>query len=182
MPIPRPVLVLFAALCGTAFPLSAQQASPTPAVYFSPYGGCTQAVVAALDAANESVYLQAYGFTSPEIAGALARARRRGVRVEVILDKSNRAQRRGALTLLTEAGVAVWIDACHAIAHNKVILIDRATVITGSFNFTQAAESRNAENLLILRDPALAARYLANWEEHRRHSEPCGPGAVPGGH
>ena len=63
------------------------------------------------------------------------------------------------------------IDAAHSIAHNKVMVIDEATVITGSFNFTKAAEESNAENLLIVREtPALAGKYLSNWRAHQRHS------------
>ena len=65
-----------------------------------------------------------------------------------------------------------WIDAAHQIAHNKVMIIDGDTVITGSFNFTRSAEYHNAENLLVVRDKALAARYEANFQEHLRHSLP----------
>ncbi len=176
MPIPRLVLVLFTALCGIAFPISAQQASSTSAVYFSANGGCTRAVVAKLDAAKESVLVQARGFTSREIAMAVVRARQRGLRVEVLMDKGNRAQRDGMLPLLLKAGVPVWLDACADAAKGGSIVVDRVTVITGSFSFTEAAEHRDGENVVILlRDPALAACCFADWEEHRRHSEPCGP-------
>lgn len=58
----------------------------------------------------------------------------------------------------------------HGLAHNKIMVIDRAVVITGSFNFTKAAEEVNAENLLVIRDSGLAAKYAANWQEHFRHS------------
>jgi phosphatidylserine/phosphatidylglycerophosphate/cardiolipin synthase-like enzyme len=75
---------------------------------------------------------------------------------------------------LLEAGIPVRIDAAHAISHNKVMVIDGETVITGSFNFTKAAEERNAENLLVVRDQALAARYGANWHQHKAHSQPYG--------
>jgi phosphatidylserine/phosphatidylglycerophosphate/cardiolipin synthase-like enzyme len=60
----------------------------------------------------------------------------------------------------------------HAIAHNKIIVIDGETVLTGSFNFTKAAQEKNAENLLMIRDPTLAAQYTTNWEVHRQHSQP----------
>jgi phosphatidylserine/phosphatidylglycerophosphate/cardiolipin synthase-like enzyme len=50
------------------------------------------------------------------------------------------------------------------------MVIDGDTVLTGSFNFTKAAEENNAENLLIIRDPDLAARYTRNWQEHLEHS------------
>jgi phosphatidylserine/phosphatidylglycerophosphate/cardiolipin synthase-like enzyme len=72
---------------------------------------------------------------------------------------------------LVNSGVPTKIDAQHAIAHNKIMIIDGETVITGSFNFTKAAEEKNAENLLILKDKKLADRYLANWKEHEKHSE-----------
>ena len=64
-----------------------------------------------------------------------------------------------------------FIDAKHAIAHNKIMVIDGATVITGSFNFTKQAETENAENLLIIRDASIAPKYLGNFDVHLKHSE-----------
>lgn len=141
------------------------------AVYFSPNGGCTDAVVAAVGSARVSVLVQAYSFTNAPIAGALVAAHRRGVKVQVILDKSQRSERYSSLTFLQHAGVPVTIDDRHSIAHNKVMVIDGNTVITGSFNFTKSAEDHNAENLLIIRHPGLARSYTQNWEAHRAHSE-----------
>ena len=57
------------------------------------------------------------------------------------------------------------------ITHNKVMVIDGETVITGSFNFTKAAEENNAENLLIIHDKKLASLYAKNWQDHAQHSE-----------
>jgi phosphatidylserine/phosphatidylglycerophosphate/cardiolipin synthase-like enzyme len=102
----------------------------------------------------------------------LVEAHRRDVQEKVILDKSANTQHYSAATFLEHMGVPVRIDAQHAIAHNKVIVIDDATVITGSFNFTKAAEQHNAENLLIIHDPALAVRYTENWNKHLEHSPP----------
>ena len=78
-------------------------------------------------------------------------AHKRGIKVEVILDRSQRTQKYSSAAFLYNVGIPVKIDAQHAIAHNKVMVIDGETVITGSFNFTKAAEERNAENLLIIR-------------------------------
>jgi len=72
---------------------------------------------------------------------------------------------------LANLGIPVKIDAVHAIAHNKIVIIDGETVITGSFNFTEAAEENNAENLFAIHDWKLAERYTRNWEEHAQHSE-----------
>ena len=80
------------------------------------------------------------------------------------------------LPLLAEGGIPVWQETRYAAAHNKVLLIDieqsDPVVITGSYNFSWSAQARNAENLLILRgNPALARRYLDNWQRHRSEAE-----------
>lgn len=143
---------------------------PAVASHFSPKGGCEGAVVAELTAARQEVLVQAYSFTSRPIADALIAAAARGVRVVVLLDRSNVAETHTELGDLTAHKVEVWIDAVHAIAHNKVMVIDRRTVITGSFNFTNQAEHENAENLLILRHHHdLAALYRANVLAHQGH-------------
>ena len=89
----------------------------------------------------------------------------------MILDKSQRTEKYSEADFLVNMGIPTWIDAKHAIAHNKIMVIDEATVITGSFNFTKAAEERNAENMLVIRDKALAENYTANWQAHVEHSD-----------
>jgi phosphatidylserine/phosphatidylglycerophosphate/cardiolipin synthase-like enzyme len=140
-------------------------------VYFSPRGGATGAVVNALDHATNSVLVQAYSFTSAPIAKALVDAHRRGVKVRVILDDSQRTEKYSEADFLRNNGIATLIDARHGIAHNKVMIIDDYLVITGSFNFTKAAEEHNAENLLVINDVALARQYVGNWHAHEEHSE-----------
>jgi phosphatidylserine/phosphatidylglycerophosphate/cardiolipin synthase-like enzyme len=140
-------------------------------VYFSPHGGCTEAIIKQIDQAKSEILVQAYSFTAAPIAKALLDAHKRGVHVEAILDKSQRTERYSSATFLSNAGIPTYIDDKHAIAHNKIMIIDRGTVITGSFNFTKAAEERNAEKLLILHSKELAKIYLENWQEHKRHSE-----------
>jgi phosphatidylserine/phosphatidylglycerophosphate/cardiolipin synthase-like enzyme len=140
-------------------------------VYFSPHGGCTDAIIRELNKAKNTILVQAYTFTSAPIAKALLDAHKREVKVEVILDKSQRTQKYSSATFLFNAGIPVKIDAQHAIAHNKVMIIDGETVITGSFNSTKAAEENNAENLLVTHDKKLAERYTKNWQGHARHSE-----------
>ena len=82
---------------------------------------------------------------------------------------------------LVEAGIPVFTDAEHAAAHNKVMVIDAGTkapaLITGSFNFTHAAQFRNAENVLVFRgNHELTRAYLDNWMRHLRHSTRFGRG------
>ena len=139
-------------------------------VYFSPNGGAERAVVEAIGAARGSILVQAYSFTSAPIAGALRAAHDRGVKVGVILDKSQETERYSGATFLKNAGIPVFIDSAHAIAHNKVMILSNEVVITGSFNFTAAAEKHNAENLLVIHDRGLAQYYSENWEHHLSHS------------
>ena len=87
------------------------------------------------------------------------------------MHKSQRTQSYSSATFLLNVGIPTKIDAQHSIAHNKVMIIDGETVITGSFNFTKAAEKSNAENLLVIRDVKLASLYTRNWQEHAQHSE-----------
>jgi phosphatidylserine/phosphatidylglycerophosphate/cardiolipin synthase-like enzyme len=144
---------------------------PPIEVRFSPDGGCTEAVVREIDAAQSSILVQAYSFTSAPIAKAVVEAYKRGVHVEVILDRSQKTEKYSEADFLHNARVPVLIDSRHAIAHNKVMIIDGQTVITGSFNFTKSAEERNAENLLVIRDKILADQYTLNWKLHADHSE-----------
>jgi phosphatidylserine/phosphatidylglycerophosphate/cardiolipin synthase-like enzyme len=132
-------------------------------VFFSPKGGCTEAIVSAIDHAKTEILVQAYSFTSAPIAKGLIAAHKKGVKVQAILDKSQRSEKYTSSTFLTNAGIPTYIDDKHAIAHNKIMIIDRETVITGSFNFTKAAEEKNAENLLIIKDKGLAKVYIENW-------------------
>lgn len=140
-------------------------------VYFSPDGGCTDAIAGQLNEASSTVLVQAYSFTSAPIAKALIDAKKRGVDVQVILDKSNVTAKYSAADFMLHADIPTYIDAQHAIAHNKIMIIDGGTVITGSFNFTKAAEEHNAENLLVLRNKDLAAGYTKNWHAHLQHSD-----------
>ena len=89
------VVLLFFAEVG----LAAGGAAPANIqIYFSPKGGCTEAVVDALSKAKSTVLVQAYSFTSAPIAKALTDAHRRGVKIQVILDKSNQTDKYSAAT------------------------------------------------------------------------------------
>jgi phosphatidylserine/phosphatidylglycerophosphate/cardiolipin synthase-like enzyme len=144
-----------------------------PEACFTPPADCTSLLLREIDAARRQVLVQAYSFTSRPIAEALVAARRRGVEVRVIIDSAAATGPGSVLPLLAGAGIPVLIDDPSGIAHNKVMVIDGARVVTGSFNFTRSAEDRNAENLLVLHDPRLAAAYAANWESRRRVSVPA---------
>jgi hypothetical protein len=143
------------------------------ACYFSPAGGCTEACVNEIRQAQQQILVQAYSFTSVPIANALVEAHNRGVAIYIVLDKSQKSEQYSSADFVAHAGIATLIDSKHAIAHNKIMLIDRQTIITGSFNFTTSAEKSNAENLLVIRNrPDLYQAYENNFRHHYEHSEP----------
>jgi phosphatidylserine/phosphatidylglycerophosphate/cardiolipin synthase-like enzyme len=164
------LLILIIALLTSCTICPPCKETPTQ-VYFSPHGGATQAIINEISNAKTEILVQAYSFTSTSIAKALVDAHKRSVKVEVILDKSQRKETYTEATFLANMGVPTFIDDKHAIAHNKIMIIDKATVITGSFNFTKAAEEKNAENVLIIMSKELASVYIDNWVKHREHSE-----------
>lgn len=149
-------------------------ASASYSLCFVPDGdSCQDLLVDAIDHARESLLIQAYSFTSTPIAAAVKRAKDRGVDVKVILDKSQVTQKYSSATYLRNAGIPVVIDTKPAIAHNKVMIFDDEAVFTGSFNFTKAAEQRNAENGILIRgDTQLVRAYADNWKTRYEASSP----------
>lgn len=145
---------------------------------FTPGDDAAGLIVAAIGQARRQVLVQAFSFTHDGIARALIAARGRGLDVRVIADRDQTEKmQHGQVPGLARAGVPVWLDAAHQSAHNKVMVIDAgqpyAVLITGSFNFTRAAQYKNAENVLLIRDnDALIEAYVRNWQRHLEHASP----------
>lgn len=164
-------LTLFIALFfgGTTGLSSAVELKPC----FTPGQDCTDFITRQIDGAKSELLVQAYGFTNAPIIQAIARAKERGVDVKVILDRSNAQKKYTGATYLANHGINPLIDYKVTIAHNKVIVIDGRAVITGSFNFTKAAQTKNAENVLLIEDAReLADAYAANWKRRANVSLP----------
>jgi phosphatidylserine/phosphatidylglycerophosphate/cardiolipin synthase-like enzyme len=173
------LLVASFAFAGHACGFDAAKAVPavgTIEYAFTPGDDAAGLIVRTIDAARSQVLVQAFSFTHRDIANALVRAHRRGLDVQIIADQEQtNSIDSAAMQSLVDAGVPVFADAEHSAAHNKVIIIDQQSgqpaLITGSFNFTFAAQNRNAENVLVLRgNPELTRAFLANWQQHREHA------------
>jgi phosphatidylserine/phosphatidylglycerophosphate/cardiolipin synthase-like enzyme len=164
--------ILLLCFSSTGLPVSLVLDNTPCQVYFSPNGGCTEAIVREIGQAKNEVLVQAYSFTSKEIAEAVVNAHKRGVKVTVVLDRSQLKEQYSAANFLANAGIQTYIDSQHKIAHNKVIIIDEETVIGGSFNYSRAAEDSNAENVTIIKNKDFAKLFVANWHEHQKHSQP----------
>jgi len=145
-------------------------------VCFTPGTDCAGAVVDAVNSARERVWLLGYGFSEDAIVEALGAARRRGLDVRVILDRSNEKNVSSGAGYIGKIGVPVWIDKSVRIAHNKLILIDRDTIVMGSLNWTKSGNTRNAENVHILRGAhRLADRHEAYFRSRQAVSEQYKP-------
>jgi phosphatidylserine/phosphatidylglycerophosphate/cardiolipin synthase-like enzyme len=170
-------------LAAFAATLCAEAEAPAPIaaadVCFTLAGDdCGSFAVAQIDAARRSLLVQAYNFTEPRIVAAIIAASRRGVGVEVIVDKITARQRGEGVDAVATAGIPTFVDRAPRIAHNKVMVIDGETVLTGSFNWSVSAERYNAENLLAVHSTDLARFYTANFARRRAASVTYAPPAA----
>jgi phosphatidylserine/phosphatidylglycerophosphate/cardiolipin synthase-like enzyme len=168
--------LIFLQLFTTQFlsPLTAQEKPPVLNVYFSPNGGSLDAILNQLISAKKTIFIHAYEITSPKIEKEIVKAHRRDLKIEIIIDHTRSTSKDSMAIFLFKQGVSVLTDKKHPKSHNKVIIIDREFIITGSYNFTKAAE-KNAENVIIIMDPKIAEIYIKNFKEHAEHSKPFTP-------
>jgi len=175
-------------LAGAGLARDARQGLPGPSrvlpatgtvqVAFTPGDPVDQILISIIDQAKRQVLVQAFSFTHKGIARALVDATRRGVRVEVMADgRQDRQLESSVLDDLARNRVPVYIAHARTSAHNKVIVVDPGTrdavLVTGSYNFTIAAQRRNAENIVVMRgNPAVVDAYLENWNRHRLQATP----------
>ena len=138
---------------------------------FSPGGGCSDLLLKEIAGARSEILVMAYSFRSAVIAQALIAAHSNGVKVEVIMDKSERQEGYTPAVMMVNAGIPVYLDGMHAVMNNRVMILDKKTLATGSFSLTSASEDMNAENLLVLRSAELSKLYRENWLMHKKHSE-----------
>ena len=179
----RSVKLAMAVALAAAFavhPVAAKGPSATTKVEaaFTPGDDIAGLIAQHIAKSRHSVQVQAYLFTDRRLANALLAARKRGVEVEIVGDAAqHEAGGLPWLGPLERAGARVFLDASHAASHNKIVIVDgasaAATVITGSYNFTQAAQSRNAENVVVISgNRGITDRFVGNFEYHRGESIP----------
>ncbi|MDQ5920706.1 MAG: hypothetical protein QG673_762 [Pseudomonadota bacterium] len=134
-------------------------------VAFSPNGGGEELIIQTINSAKTTLCMATYSFTSKAIAGAVLNARLRGVNVRVVSDYKANTSHYTAVNYLNNHGVAIRLNRHYAIMHNKFIVVDNQTVETGSYNYSSAAEKKNAENVIVIwNNPKLAAKYASECE------------------
>lgn len=133
-------------------------------VYFSPEDGTAARLIELIKGAQETVHFLAFSFTSDDIAAALLERAQNGVTVSGVFEQSQYRSNIGTeYDNLRLAGLSVRLDGNPRNMHHKVMIIDRHTVVTGSYNFTSSAEKRNDENTLVIHDPQVATEFMAEY-------------------
>ncbi len=189
--MPRPTFASLVLLSSLLTPLAAGALQPTPDAdratnnstglieyAFTPDDAADELIIKTIRNARRQILVQAFSFTHRRIANALIAAKRRGVDVQILADAGQIDKIRTSLVKdLAAAGLPVFLDSAHDSAHNKVMVIDaggsETCLITGSYNFTHAAQSRNAENVVVISgNRAVTDRFVDNFELHRSQSAP----------
>lgn len=135
------------------------------AAYFSPRGGCPEAIISVIDDAEKTIDCAIYTFTSREIAQALVRAYKRGVDVRTIMDRNQAAEGYAKKRYLANKNIPVRVHIGDGIMHNKFLVADSTTVITGSYNWTASANRWNYENIVVIKSSPLAKIYERKFGE-----------------
>jgi len=146
--------------------------SGAEAVCFSRVERCDGLLIRLIDGARSRVYVAIYILTRDSLAQALIRARERGVEVRVVMEEREAYGQGSDYLALKGAGVDVRLDGNPALMHHKFMVIDGEVVVTGSYNWSSAAEERNDENIIVIRDPRVAGEYEREfariWEQASR--------------
>lgn len=133
-------------------------------ILFSPDDGVEARLLELVVRARSSIRFMAFSFTSDALGEALLERAGAGVLVSGIFDESQLKSNRGSeYDYLKVAGLAVRIDGNRDKLHHKVLIIDEAIVIAGSYNFSASAETRNDENLLVIHSEEIAGVFLEEW-------------------
>jgi len=128
-------------------------------VYFSPNGGCQQAVISEIRKAEQTIDIAMYYLSSRDIAQALVQASENDVRVRIVLDQGQEIESASKSGYLIKHGFEIRYHLGFGLMHNKFAIIDGKSLITGSFNWTLTAEERNEENLLIITEEGTIEKY-----------------------
>ncbi len=148
---------------GTAYPVVVVD-RVTFETYFAPEDNVRRELIDEIEDAHRTIDFMAFSFTSDDIAEAMAKRIHDGVAVRGIFETRNAGSRYADDDFLSRQGAIIHMDENPYTMHNKVIIIDTDTVVTGSYNFSNNAEESNDENVLIIHSPAVAERYTRQFE------------------
>jgi phosphatidylserine/phosphatidylglycerophosphate/cardiolipin synthase-like enzyme len=133
-------------------------------VYFSPNGGCQEAVIQEISKAQKTIVIAMYELTNRQISRELMKAKGRGVWIRIFLDQGEANGRYSQGKYLMNKGIDIRFYTGTGLMHNKFAVIDDKVLITGSYNWTVAAERENQDNLLIITDDNTVRQYALRFD------------------
>jgi phosphatidylserine/phosphatidylglycerophosphate/cardiolipin synthase-like enzyme len=134
-------------------------------VYFSPDDGVQASFLDLVNNAQESIYFMAFSFTSDELGQAVRARAVENIFVSGVMETEQVNSNFGTeFDLFQQAGLDVLRDGNEGQMHHKVMIIDENTVILGSYNFTNSAETKNDENLIVVYNEEIAAQFMAEFK------------------
>jgi phosphatidylserine/phosphatidylglycerophosphate/cardiolipin synthase-like enzyme len=134
-------------------------------IYFSPDDGVLSALVPLLESARESIFFMAYSFTSNQLGDILREKAAAGLTVAGVMDEEQVSSNQGTeFDPFRQANMDVRMDGIEGLMHHKVFIVDQKIVAFGSYNFSQSAEERNDENLIIVYNPLIAQQFVQEFE------------------
>ena len=133
--------------------------------YFSPDDGVINQLASVLRSAEESIYFLAFSFTSNELGNIVREKDAAGLTVLGVMEEEQVSSNQGTeYDPFKQANLDVRIDGNEGQMHHKVFIIDGKIVVMGSYNFSQSAEERNDENILIVYDEVIAREFIKEFE------------------
>jgi phosphatidylserine/phosphatidylglycerophosphate/cardiolipin synthase-like enzyme len=142
-------------------------------IFFSPDDGVLKALVPLLESAQDSIYFLAYSFTSNQLGDIIRQKAEAGLTVAGVMDDEQVRSNQGTeFDPFRQAKLDVRMDGIDGLMHHKVFIIDKKIVAFGSYNFSQSAEERNDENLIIVYNPAIAQQFLLEFQRVQGEAQP----------
>ncbi|HET9905033.1 MAG TPA: phospholipase D-like domain-containing protein [Anaerolineales bacterium] len=133
--------------------------------YFSPDDGVINALAMLLNGAEESIYFLTFSFTSNELGDIVRAKEEAGLTIAGVMDEEQISSNQGTeYDPFKQAGIDVRIDGIPGQMHHKVFIVDEKIVVLGSYNFSQNAELRNDENVIIVYNPIIAEQFILEFE------------------
>ena len=140
--------------------------------YFSPDDGVLTALVPVLQGAQESIYFLAYSFTSNQLGDIVRQKAEADVTVAGVMDDEQVRSNQGTeYDPFRQADLDVRIDGIDGLMHHKVFIVDEQIVVLGSYNFSQNAEERNDETLMIIYDPLIAEQFMFEFQRIQEQAQ-----------
>ena len=142
-------------------------------VFFSPDDGVLAGLVPVLEGAQESIYFLAYSFTSNQLGDIVRQKEEAGLTIAGVMDDEQVRSNQGTeYDPFRQAKLDVRLDGIEGLMHHKVFIIDEQIVVMGSYNFSQSAEERNDENLLIIYNPIIAHQFVLEFKRVQEQAQP----------